>query len=270
MACGTTDERILSSEFRTRWREQRVDPVAPRTQLVEQVYDRLLEAICSRRLAPGARIAQEDLAERLGVSRQPVSHALQLLKQQGLVRDAEGRGLVVAPIQADYVHALYEVRAALDAIAAARAARRVAEAGRRGGWLADRLTRARAILEKGRAAVAASDKAAMADVDLAFHGVVNDLAGNPVIAAIARQQWSHIRRAIDVVLDDPTLHARVWDEHAAILSAIVDGDPARAERLAREHATRAGQQTWQRLTATAEASRRADAAACATRPGDET
>jgi len=238
-----------------------MDPLPPRAQLVEQVYDRLLQAICSRRLAPGARIAQEQLAATLGVSRQPVSHALQLLKQQGLLRDAEGRGLVVAPIEADYVHALYEVRAALDAIAAARAARRIAGSGRRGGRHADRLARARAIVEQGRAAVAAGDKAAMADADLAFHGVVNDLAGNPVIAEIARHHWSHIRRAIDVVLDDPTLHARVWDEHAAILAAIAAGDAPCAERLAREHATRAGDETWQRLGAGSDRPGRADAAA---------
>jgi DNA-binding GntR family transcriptional regulator len=238
-----------------------VDPVAPRTQLVEQVYDRLLQAICSRRLAPGLRIAQEDLAERLDVSRQPVSHALQLLKQQGLVRDAEGRGLVVAPIEADYVQALYEVRAALDAVAAARAARTIGEDGRGGGRYSGRLAEARAILEQGRAAVAAGDKTAMADADLAFHGLINELAGNPVIVEIARQQWCHIRRAIDVVLDDATLHARVWDEHAAIVAAIAEGDAARAERLARAHARRAGDEAWQRLTTEPDPSGRAEAAA---------
>jgi DNA-binding GntR family transcriptional regulator len=247
-----------------------MDPVPPRAQLVQQVYDRLLQAICSRRLAPGSRIAQEQLAASLGVSRQPVSHALQLLKQQGLVRDAGRRGLVVAPIEADYVHALYEVRAALDAIAAARAARRVGEvaraarqvgAGRGSGGHAERLAAARAILERGRAAAAAGDKAAMADADLAFHGTVNELAANPVIAEIARGQWSHIRRAIDVVLDDPALHARIWEEHAAILAAIEAGDAARAERLARDHARRAGDETWQRLIAESDRPGRADAAA---------
>jgi DNA-binding GntR family transcriptional regulator len=242
-----------------------MDPVAPRAQLVEQVYDRLLQAICRRQLAPGARIAQEDLAERLAVSRQPISHALQRLKQQGLVRDAGRRGLVVAPIEAEYVRALYEVRAALDAVAAGRAARRVGEARRgRDDAKGDLLAQARAMLERGRAAVATGDKVALADADLAFHGVVNELAGNPVITEIARQQWSHIRRAIDVVLEDPGVHARVWDEHAAILCAIEAGDAGCAGSLAREHATAAGQQTWQRLTATAEADRRANAAAAAT------
>jgi DNA-binding GntR family transcriptional regulator len=237
-----------------------MDPVPPRTQLVEQVHDRLLQAICSRRLAPGARLAQEQLAATLGVSRQPVSHALQLLKQQGLVCGAGRRGLVVAPIEADYVRALYEVRAALDAIAAAGAARRIGAVGR-GDRHEGRLCEARAILERGRAAVAAGDKPAMADADLALHGAINALSGNPVIVEIARQHWRHIRRAIDVVLDDPTLHARVWDEHAAIVAAIATGDAARAERLARDHARRAGEETWQRLTAESDRPGRAEAAA---------
>jgi DNA-binding GntR family transcriptional regulator len=237
-----------------------MDPVPPRTQLVEQVYDRLLQAICSRRLAPGARLAQEQLAATLGVSRQPVSHALQLLKQEGLVRDAGRRGLVVAPIEADYVQALYEVRAALDAVAAARAARRIGAAGR-DGQHAGRLAEARAILERGRAAVTAGDKPAMGDADLALHGVINALSGNPVIVEIARQHWRHIRRAIDVVLDDPALHARVWDEHAAIVAAIAAGDAARAERLARDHARRAGDETWQRLTTESDRPGRTEAAA---------
>jgi DNA-binding GntR family transcriptional regulator len=105
------------------------------------------------------------------------------------------------------------------------------------------------MLERGNAAVAAGDRSAMAAADLALHGLINVLAGNPVIVEIAHQHWSHIRRAIDVVLDDSALHRRVWDEHAAIVAAIAAGDAARAERLARDHARRAGDQTWQRLTA---------------------
>ncbi|HZA67586.1 MAG TPA: FCD domain-containing protein, partial [Geminicoccaceae bacterium] len=126
---------------------------------------------------------------------------------------------------------------------------------------AGRLAEAHAILERGRAAVAAGDKTAMAEADLAFHGLINDLAGNPVIVEIARQQWSHIRRAIDVVLDDARLHARVWDEHAAIVGAIAEGNAARAERLARAHARRAGDETWQRLTTEPDPPGRAEAAA---------
>ena len=68
--------------------------------LVDQVYRALLDAISDGSLAPGARLTQEDLAERLEVSRQPVLQALRLLKKDGLVLDAPGRGLLVAPLDA--------------------------------------------------------------------------------------------------------------------------------------------------------------------------
>jgi DNA-binding GntR family transcriptional regulator len=223
-----------------------MEPLPPRTQLIDQVYQRLLDAICRRSLAPGERVGQEQLAALLGVSRQPVSHALQILKQQGFVCDAGRRGLIVAPVDADYLRALYDVRAALDGIAAGEAARRVKSGGANDGT-ARLLARGRAILAEGRAAGAAEKRGALADADVAFHDVVNRLSGNPVILEISRQQWGHIRRAIDVVLDDPDVRRRLWDEHEAILDAIVRGDAGAAERLARDHARSAGEQAWQRL-----------------------
>lgn len=225
-----------------------MQPLPPRAQLIDQVYQRLLDAICRRQLAPGERIGQEQLAELLSVSRQPVSHALQILKQQGFVCDAGRRGLIVAPVDADYLRALYDVRAALDAVAAAEAARRVIADGDGDQQTLRLVAQARAVLDEGKAASAAGDRIAMAKADVAFHGVINTLSGNPVILEISRQQWGHIRRAIDVVLDDHEVRGRLWAEHEAILDAIARGDATRAEALARDHARYAGKQTWRRLT----------------------
>jgi DNA-binding GntR family transcriptional regulator len=233
----------LNSEFNG----DAVQPLPPRAQLIDQVYQRLLDAIYRRRLAPGERIGQEQIAALLGVSRQPVSHALQMLKHQGFVRDAGRRGLIVAPLDADYLRAIYEVRAALDAVAASEAARRVTAGSSIDQEMAQLVARGRAVLEEGKAAVAAGDRGAMVEAEVAFHGVVNALSGNPVILEISHQQWGHIRRAIDVVLDDREVRRRLWDEHEAILDAIVQGDVGGAEKLARDHARSAGEQTWQRL-----------------------
>ena len=90
--------------------------------LVEQVYRRLLDAISEGALAPGQRITQEDIAEQLAVSRQPVLQALRLLKKDGFVQDAPGRGLLVAPLDATWTLNVYQVRGALDALAARLAA----------------------------------------------------------------------------------------------------------------------------------------------------
>ncbi|MEN9629836.1 MAG: hypothetical protein RJA10_3064, partial [Pseudomonadota bacterium] len=92
--------------------------------LVDRAYRALVDAISSGALAPGQRITQEELAAQLAVSRQPVLQALRLLKQDGLVQDAPGRGLQVSPLEADAVLQIYQVRGALDALAARLAAER--------------------------------------------------------------------------------------------------------------------------------------------------
>jgi DNA-binding GntR family transcriptional regulator len=61
----------------------RHDPVRPLPNLIDQVYARILEAIIDRTLPPGQRIRQNELADKLGVSRQPVSHALHLSAPAG-------------------------------------------------------------------------------------------------------------------------------------------------------------------------------------------
>ena len=100
-------------------------PIATQPVLIDQVYERLVESIADGSLLPGSRIRQEELAEWLGVSRQPVSHALQLLKHQGLLTESGKRGLTVAALDAGRIVDLYQVRTSLDALAARLAAQRV-------------------------------------------------------------------------------------------------------------------------------------------------
>ena len=101
-----------------------IQPVAGQPALIDQVHDRLVAAIADGTLAPGERLTQETVAERLGVSRQPVSHALQLLRRRGLAVESGKRGLVVAPLDPVRLRSLYQVRAALDGLAAGLAASR--------------------------------------------------------------------------------------------------------------------------------------------------
>lgn len=196
-------------------------------QLVDRVYTAILDAICTSRLGPGARITQDGLAEILDVSRQPILQALLLLKRQGFVRDTGRRGLVVAPLDPSFVERLYQVRGALDALAAREAALH------RDGTAA---ARGEALTAAGRAAARARDVERLIQADIEFHRFIYELSGNPLIAETAALHWQHIRRVMGAVLrSDRALH-HVWDEHAAILAAIVGGDAAEAERRARAHA----------------------------------
>ena len=82
--------------------------------LVEQVRDAILEEIATGQFAPGDRIIQEQIAQALGVSRQPVQQALVLLRNQGVLKDAPGRGLLVAQLDPDYVQHMYDMRAVIE------------------------------------------------------------------------------------------------------------------------------------------------------------
>lgn len=107
-------------------RGARVQPLDPQPALIDRAYEQLVEAIADGTLAPGKRIRQVELGRALGVSRQPISHALQLLKQQKLVEENGRRGLIVSGIDAVRIRELYQVRTALDALAARLAAERIA------------------------------------------------------------------------------------------------------------------------------------------------
>jgi DNA-binding GntR family transcriptional regulator len=212
-----------------------LSPIAATPDLTEQVYQRLLYAICDGELAPGARLTQEDLAATLGVSRQPVLQALRLLKKEGFVHDAGRRGLRVAPLEAHAITQVYEVRAVLDGLAARRAAQAKAQLDP-------------AIIGEGRRAAAGSRIGAMIDADMHFHHLIYAASGNPLIAETANHHWPHIRRAMGAVLQTVGLRRPVWDEHAAIVQAINSGEADLAERLAREHCARASDHIASQLT----------------------
>ena len=202
--------------------------------LTDQVYKRLLGAICGGELAPGTRLTQEELAASLSVSRQPVLQALRLLKRDGVVVDAGRRGVAVAPVQPALIGQIYEVRAVLDGLAARAAADRGAKLDR-------------SVIEHGRAAARSGRVAAMVEADAAFHHLVYGASGNPLIAESARPHWHHIQRAMGAVLQRAGAREQVWGEHQAILDAINAGDAPRAERLARQHCEAAGRSLSARL-----------------------
>lgn len=212
-----------------------------RPVLIDQVYERLVDAISVGALPPGHRLRQERLAADLGVSRQPVSHALAMLKNAGLAVEQGVRGLVVAPVDPDRLHQLFQVRAVLDGLAAGLAAERVAADP------AIDTAELRTCIEHGLAAELDRDIATAVDWDMRFHATVNALSGNPVVSEVTEAQRPQIRRVMVVIKFDPAIAERIWSEHAAIADAICAGDADRASRLAREHAIKAGEETRQRL-----------------------
>jgi DNA-binding GntR family transcriptional regulator len=203
--------------------------------LVDQVYRSLLDAISDGSLAPGERITQEDIAEKLAVSRQPVLQALRLLKKDGFVLDAPGRGVLVAPLDADWIAKVYQVRGSLDALAARLAAQQ-------------RFRLDPKLIEAGRKAARGKNVKAMIEADLAFHNAIYGASGNPLIEQSAQQHWRHLRRVMGAVLQHSRQREALWDEHEAIAKAIAAGDGDRAALLIEQHSQRASKNLAAKLT----------------------
>jgi DNA-binding GntR family transcriptional regulator len=215
-------------------------PLDPFPSLIDQVYERILAGITDSTLPPGHRIRQNELAEQLGVSRQPVSHALHLLHRQGLVAESGRKGFEVTRLDPQRIRQLYEVRGALDALAARLAAQRAK---------ADASGRAHleAALHAGRAIDQRTPLAELIALDVGFHRAIYRLADNPAIEEMIAPQWPHMRRSMATVLAELDYRTNAWAEHETIAAKIFAGDANAAEGAALAHAIAAGRMTEDRL-----------------------
>jgi DNA-binding GntR family transcriptional regulator len=191
----------------------------------EAVTTEIRNAIVDGTLAPGTRIKQEDLAARLHVSRAPIRQALMVLKREGLVQVRHHRGAIVSPLDLAFINDLYELREAIEGLAVAR--------------LAERHSFDPAPLWKivadGQQAVASGDLNRIIEMDLAFHMGLYEALGNRPLISTMDAQWCHYRRAFAATLSVSSYRNQVWDEHAAILRAIVAGQPEAATAASIAH-----------------------------------
>jgi DNA-binding GntR family transcriptional regulator len=209
--------------------------------LVEQVVNAIVSEIVDGDLPANSRLIQDELARAYGVSRQPVQQALLLLRDRGMVREAPGRGLIVSPLDVDFVRNLYELRAMLDGLAARLAAERGSERAKNEGQV---------YLDAGRDAVESGSLHDQIEADMRFHGFINELSGNSLIGETTAPHWPYLRRVMGEVLrDDAQMPQTILGEHVAILDAVIAGKAAEAEQLSRDHISRAAKIFVQRLEA---------------------
>jgi DNA-binding GntR family transcriptional regulator len=234
LQCGTILEQLPGEPMR---------PIPSQPTLVDRVVEAIVAEIADGTLASNARLIQDELARAYGVSRQPVQQALLLLRNHGLVREAPGRGLIVSPLDVELVRNLYQIRTMLDGLAARMAAQNAAERARREG---------RERIARGFSAVESGSLTEQIIADIAFHAFVGELSGNPLIGETTRPYWRRIMG--EVLRGNEGMPRTLWDEHAAILEAIIAGDGDRAEQLSREHVSRAADFIVARLQSRDEAS----------------
>ena len=206
--------------------------------LVEQVHKAILAEIAEGKLRTGERIIQEQIAQELGVSRQPVQQALVLLKNQGVLIDAPGRGLLVAPMDPQFVRKMYEMRSVIEGLAFRKAAENFTTKAK---------ARGEKLLTVGRDALMRGSVSDMISADMAFHMFIYELADNPLIGPAMETQWVNAQRVMGSVLLSADKPRDIWDEHEALFKLVASGDGVGAELAARRHLDQAADFMIERL-----------------------
>jgi DNA-binding GntR family transcriptional regulator len=194
---------------------------APLTKLV---LTALRERILSGALAPGERLVEGRLSEELGVSRMPVREALRALAAEGIVAIEPRRGATVTTFTREQIHEMVEVRATLEALNAKLAARRHDPA---------QITKLERILAEGSQLTSDDDLTRISALNLHFHEALGSVAANSVLQEIMRSLRE--RTALFFTVNNRERMRQNWEEHAAILRAVVAGDAELAALLAARH-----------------------------------
>ncbi|MBR8744217.1 GntR family transcriptional regulator [Nocardiopsis sp. MG754419] len=195
--------------------------------LREAVYETILDLITTRALSPGQHLVETELAQTLGVSRQPVREAMQRLSNEGWVDLRPGYGAFVHTPTESEADQLLAVRALLEA----ESARLAADHATPG-----QVRALRDLATTGREATRQDDIDAVVQANADFHRTVTQASGNQVLAELAAQVDRRVRWYYAPVAR--SRGAASWDEHDQLVDVIEAGDAERARRLMSEHTER--------------------------------
>lgn len=191
---------------------------------MEVVATELRRKILECELAPGTHLAENRLADQLGVSRNPVREAIRILATEGLIEISPRRGAFVARLSPEDAENLFDVRLVLEPLGAKLAARRGPTVG---------IAPLRECLDSARLAMEDNRLDDLARLNTEFHIQVMQMSGNPYLIGIASQT---IQRAQWVYRQNAATRApHSWHEHEGLIDAIEAGDEDHAEAEARTH-----------------------------------
>jgi DNA-binding GntR family transcriptional regulator len=202
----------------------------------ESLHGRIRSAILALDLAPGQRLSERGLEPEFGASRTPVRAALMRLESEGLVQ-RDGKNWMVAPLNLDDIHALYEFREVLES-AAARLA--LARAGR------DDLE---ALAVLARTADEGDTPEHTLDTGTSFHLELARLSANAYLLESMRSVLTRLYRTRWLEVQTPESRERVHHEHAAIVDALLAGDGASAELATIQHLRGTGRRLAESVSA---------------------
>jgi len=214
-----------------------------RKRATDEVYEALREAILTRGFKPGERLQVEDIAEKLGVSLTPVRHSVQRLCTEGLIEIRPRSGTFVATLTKDDIQSTFEVRCALECLAAELAIPRLT------AKMLGEMDECLALLRKAVTSEEMLRKHELANSEL--HRLLLEAAGNQRLVEMYGGLNAHLTiariHASESRKTETAFQSKEWlarfqqeqAEHEAIVAALRAGDVSRAQGALRQHIYRA-------------------------------
>ena len=194
--------------------------------LTSVVQEEIERAILQGEYAPGSKLIEATLAEKMGVSRGPVREAFRMLEEAGLVRNEKNRGVFVRDIPIDEAVEIFDLRAAMDELVGRKLARDSTPAQKK---------ELKALVDAMEKAVKATDAYNYHLLNLKFHDRLVEMAGNSKLTAIYRKLIKELSLFRRLNLADGWLLPISASEHRQILKAIASGDADAAGRAMFDH-----------------------------------
>lgn len=194
--------------------------------LRDLVSEHIRQAIISGIFHPGERLMEIQLAEEMGVSRTPVREAIRKLELEGLVVMIPRRGTYVANISIKDINEVYEVRTALDVLAAGLAAERINE---------DELEMMQRLLVEIGQNIEEGNIEKIVEIDTAFHDILYQASRNERLVSIISNLREQITSLRGRSMMYPGRLAKTLEEHRSIVDSIAKRDSEKAQRAVRVH-----------------------------------
>jgi DNA-binding GntR family transcriptional regulator len=195
----------------------------------EYAYTQLMTMLRTRELRGGQRLRENELAERLGVSRTPIREALRRIAADGLIQVVGGRGLIVAEFDKQQVRELYALRGILEGAAAQLAARHASPSD---------FEMMRSILARSAEAIGSPEDSMKLNTQ--FHRAIHDAAHNRYLEQALSQMSDSLALLPGTTFSAPGRAVTAHAEHLAIVEALEERRSDDAEQLMRRHIEIAG------------------------------
>lgn len=191
-----------------------------------RVFNQLQNDILNGKYQPGDSLIETKLSEDLGVSRTPIREAIRQLELEGLVTYVPNKGAIVNGVTSKDIQDIYTIRMMVEGLAARWATENITQ---------QEIDELNETIELEEFYTNKNDVQHMLKLDSKFHEIIFKASKSKPLMQTLSTFHHYVQRARNASLESPVRARQALEEHRAILQAIIERDPEKAERLTTEH-----------------------------------